>query len=36
MVVVWEESTGGGKYPPYFQVGYGSFDHIPDSVDALV
>ena len=30
------ESTRGRKDPPYFQVGYGSFDNIPDLVDSLV
>ena len=30
------EPARGRKYPPYFQMGYGSFDHIPDLVDTLV
>ena len=30
------ETAGGRKDPPYFQVGYGSFDHIPDLVDPFV
>ena len=30
------EPARGRKDPPYFQVGYGSFDHIPDLVDSLV
>ena len=30
------ESTRGRKDPPYFQMGYGSFDHIADLVDTLV
>ena len=30
------EPTRGRKDPPYFQMGYGSFDHIPDSVDPFV
>ena len=30
------ETTRGRKDPPYFQMGYGSFDHIPDSVDPFV
>ena len=30
------EPTRGRKDPPYFQMGYGSFDHIPDSLDTFV
>ena len=30
------EPARGRKDPPYFQVGYGSLDHIPDLVDTLV
>ena len=30
------ESARGRKDPPYFQMSYGSFDHIPDSVDSFV
>ena len=30
------EPTRGRKDPPYFQVGYGSFDNIPDLIDPLV
>ena len=30
------EPTRGRKDPPYFQMGYGSFDHIPDLVDPFV
>ena len=30
------EPTRGRKDPPYFQVGYGSFDNIPDLVYPLV
>ena len=30
------EPTRGRKDPPYFQMGYGSFDHIADLVDTLV
>ena len=30
------EPTRGRKDPPYFQMGYGSLDHIPDLVDPLV
>ena len=30
------EPTRGRKDPPYFQMGYGSFDHIADLVDSFV
>ena len=30
------EPARGRKDSPYFQMGYGSFDHIPDSVDSFV
>ena len=30
------ESTRGRKDSPYFQMGYGSLDHIPDLVDSFV
>ena len=30
------EPTRGRKYPPGFQMGYGSFDNIPDLVDPFV
>ena len=30
------EPTRGRKDPPYFHMGYGSFDHIADLVDTLV
>ena len=30
------EPARGRKDPPYFQMGYGSFDHIADLVDTLV
>ena len=30
------EPARGRKDPPYFQMSYGSFDHIPDSVDSFV
>ena len=30
------EPARGRKDPPYFQMGYGSFDNIPDLVDTLV
>ena len=30
------EPARGRKDPPYFQMGYGSLDHIPDLVDPLV
>ena len=30
------EPARGRKDPPYFQMGYGSFDHIADLVDPLV
>ncbi len=30
------EPTRGRKDPPYFQMGYGSFDHIADLVDPFV
>ena len=30
------EPARGRKDPPYFQMGYGSFDHIPDLVDPFV
>ena len=30
------EPTRGRKDPPYFQMSYGSLDHIPDLVDPLV
>ena len=30
------EPTTGRKVSPYFQMGYGSFDHIADLVDPLV
>jgi len=30
------EPTRGRKDPPYFQVGYGSLDNIPDLVDSFV
>ena len=30
------EPTRGRKDSPYFQMGYGSFDHIADLVDPLV
>ena len=30
------EPTRGRKDPPYFQMGYGSFDHIADLVDTFV
>ena len=30
------EPARGRKDPPYFQMSYGSFDHIPDLVDPFV
>ena len=30
------EPARGRKDPPYFQMGYGSFDNIPDLVDSFV
>ena len=30
------EPARGRKDPPYFQMSYGSFDHIPDLVDSFV
>ena len=30
------EPTRGRKDPPYFQMGYGSFDYIADLVDSFV
>ena len=30
------EPARGRKDPPYFQMGYGSFDNIPDLVDPFV
>ena len=30
------EPARGRKDPPYFQMSYGSLDHIPDSVDSFV